>query len=427
MTTSEPKRQALPNEAPPGAKARYKHTKLGWIPEDWDLEHLGNVIDIRNGQVDPKDPVYSAMTLVAPNHIESGTGRLIEKVTALKQDAISGKYLVERGQVIYSKIRPYLKKAILADEDCLCSADAYPISGKGTLDNRYLLLTMLSERFTYYAISASGRTGIPKVNREDLSDFMIALPPLPEQQRIAQVLGAWDRAIAKVQQLLAAQQERKRGLMSSFLSGKRRCLGFKGKWKEVKLEELGSFYKGKGITKNDLCQSGLPCVTYGELYTLHHIRINRFRSFIDADIAKTSQLIKAGDVLFAGSGETAEEIGKAAVYLGDGPAYAGGDVIILRPEGIDPLYLSYALSSPAANAQRRKLGQGNSVVHIYPSQLAQLKLLIPPLDEQKRMTTLFRALDDEIEHLNDQVMHLTTQKRGLMQQLLTGVVRVKGL
>ncbi|MEN9353528.1 MAG: hypothetical protein RL318_853, partial [Fibrobacterota bacterium] len=106
---------------------------LGEVPEHWDVVGFRRVVDIAGGQVDPENEQYSSMNLIAPNHIESGTGRLLGMETAAEQSAESGKYLCKAGDVIYSKIRPALRKACIAPEDCLCSADMYPLSGRQNL------------------------------------------------------------------------------------------------------------------------------------------------------------------------------------------------------------------------------------------------------------------------------------------------------
>jgi type I restriction enzyme, S subunit len=141
-------------------------------------------------------------------------------------------------------------------------------------------------------------------------------------------------------------------------------------WKVKTLGQLGTFSKGKGILKEQVISEGFPCIRYGEIYTTHDFIINEFKSFINENIAQESKEIKNGDILFAGSGETVEEIGKAVAYKGDQKAYAGGDVIILSTNReINIVCLAYALETDFAKRQKRVLGQGNSVVHIYSSDL----------------------------------------------------------
>ena len=101
-------------------------------------------------------------------------------------------------------------------------------------------------------------------------------------------------------------------------------------WDVKTLGEVGCFMKGKGIAKKDLTDIGLPCIRYGEIYTVHHWIIKKFFSFIEPEIAKQSFELKKNDILFAGSGETVEEIGKAVAFLSDEKAYAGGDYIKTR-------------------------------------------------------------------------------------------------
>ena len=126
---------------------------LGDIPQHWSLKKFKFLATINSGQVDPRKAEYRDLVLIAPNHIQSGNGRLLKRETANEQGADSGKYLVRRGQVIYSKIRPNLGKAAIAPCDCLCSADMYPIApATGELSTDYLLLLLLSQPFTKFAV-----------------------------------------------------------------------------------------------------------------------------------------------------------------------------------------------------------------------------------------------------------------------------------
>src|SRR5690554_4772869 len=106
-------------------------------------------------------------------------------------------------------------------------------------------------------------------------------------------------------------------------------------WKPCKISKLGKVFKGKGISKAEILDSGLACIRYGEIYSKYGYKVDGTHSFINKDSASKSQEIKYGDILFTGSGETAEEIGKAVAYIGREQAYAGGDIIILRPNEPD--------------------------------------------------------------------------------------------
>lgn len=197
-------------------------------------------------------------------------------------------------------------------------------------------------------------------------------------------------------------------------------------WEVKTMGELGSFSKGKGITKEQLSETGFPCIRYGEIYTTHDFIIKKFKSFINESVALASKEIKKGDILFAGSGETVEEIGKAVAYLGNEKAFAGGDVIILNTKDINVECLSYTLEIDVVKKQKRVLGQGNSVVHIYSKDLSKLKLPIPPLHEQKAIADCLSTWDKAIEKQNALITQKELSKKALMQQLLSGKKRLKG-
>jgi type I restriction enzyme, S subunit len=125
------------------------------------------------------------MVLVAPDHIEASTGRLLATKTAAEQRAISGKYVFDSGDVVYSKIRPYLRKAIVAKFPGLCSADMYPLKPGVDISSPFILAVLLGHHFSTYAESVSVRSGMPKINRAELADYSFALPPLSEQRDAA--------------------------------------------------------------------------------------------------------------------------------------------------------------------------------------------------------------------------------------------------
>lgn len=197
---------------------------LGDVPEHWEIGKFSREVRIAEGQADPEIEPYVSMVLVAPNHIESGTGRLLAKETAADQGAISGKYLCRAGEVIYSKIRPALAKAVLAPEDCLCSADMYPMSSVGRLRSRYLLLTLLSKQFTAWSVLEADRVAMPKVNRETLNDLRLPVPPGNEQEEIAGFLeretANIDAMAAKVETAIERLQEYRTALITAAVTGK---------------------------------------------------------------------------------------------------------------------------------------------------------------------------------------------------------------
>ena len=155
-------------------------------------------------------------------------------------------------------------------------------------------------------------------------------------------------------------------------------------WEVRRLGSVGRFFKGGGGTKEDEREAGVPCVRYGDLYTQHQFFITATRACVTAELADTVYTpIRYGDVLFAGSGETLDEIGKSAVNLIPGPACCGGDVIILRPDiDADARFLGYAMDCATTARQKARIGRGFTVVHIYSSELKYVTVAFPSLPEQ---------------------------------------------
>ncbi len=168
----------------------------------------------------------------------------------------------------------------------------------------------------------------------------------------------------------------------------------------------------------------LPCIRYGELYTVHSDCIREFHSWISPEVAEGATGLRTGDVVFAASGETKEDIGRSAAYVGSEEAYAGGDILVLRQDEALPLFLGYALNAPPVARQKASLGQGDAVVHIGVAALSRITVELPPLPEQRAIATVLADMDDEIEALAQRVEKLRAVKRGMMQQLLTGCIRL---
>lgn len=170
---------------------KLSRTSIPWleaIPSHWRLVPLKWCCRIASGQVDPTADGFRDLPLIAPDHIESWTGRILPFTSAEEQGAISGKYAYTEGTLLYSKIRPELSKVCIAPVDGLCSADMYAISPNEEILTKFLFYQFLSRHFHQFAVLESMRVAMPKVNREALGAFPILVPPRDEQEEIVQYL-----------------------------------------------------------------------------------------------------------------------------------------------------------------------------------------------------------------------------------------------
>lgn len=247
----------------------------------------------------------------------------------------------------------------------------------------------------------------------------ILLPSdIAEQEAIAEALSDADALIESLDKLIAKKRNIKQGAMQELLRPK------KG-WIPKKLGSFGVFMKGCGIKKDESQSGNNPCIRYGEIYTKHNDYIRAFHSWISEEVAASAKALKTGDILFAGSGETKEEIGKCVAYINYVEAYAGGDIVILRPNNVSSLFLGYYLNTPSINRQKASKGQGDAVVHISSNALADIDLILPSTKaEQESIGTILLDMDTEISLLEAKLTKARQIKQGMMQELLTGRIRL---
>ena len=202
-------------------------------------------------------------------------------------------------------------------------------------------------------------------------------------------------------------------------------------WEARHLGRFGRLFKGGGGTKEDERESGVPCVRYGDLYTQHQFFITATRACVTPELANMVYTpIRYGDVLFAGSGETIDEIGKSAVNLIPGPACCGGDVIILRPSiDADARFLGYAMDCAATARQKACIGRGFTVVHIYSSDLKYVTVAMPSLPEQAAIGRFLDHADRRIRRYirakQQLIALLEEQKQAIIDEAVAGRIDVR--
>jgi len=280
----------------------------------------------------------------------------------------------------------------------------------------------------YYKVikwaSSEGST-ISRLYNGIICDTEILLPPLEEQAAIAEALSDVDSLISSLQKLIEKKKAIKQGTMQELLTGKKRLPGFDEEWRTYKLGELGSFDKGCGISRAESNTGNFPAVRYGELYTKHTDYVKQYYSCISGDVAQTAKRVTFGDILFAASGETKEEIGVCAAIVDRRDIFAGGDIVVFTPTTeINPIFFGTLLNMPFVQKQKSERGQGDAVVHIHADSLSEIIISMPEKNEQEAIATVIKDFNDEIEQLERKLAKYQQIKQGMMQELLTGRIRL---
>lgn len=427
-------------------KANYKMTEIGLIPKDWEVKRLGELFAFKNGyNADAKNygrgtPVASVLEALSDRPLTAMQIRGKVNAQAKDQDSFS----LKRGDLIFTRSSETLEdvgRSNVYVDNARAMFGGFVIRGRPKTDNDSVCINLLLKTRAHRDQVMSHGAGAQHYNigQVGLERVLLALPPLAEQRRIAEALSDVDELIAALDKVIEKKRAVKQGAMQELLGmrngecgmrnvPRRRLAGFSGEWVEKRLGEIGNFSKGAGISRSQANSGNIPAVRYGELYTTHCDYIKAFESFISEEVASSSVMLKSGDILFACSGETKEEIGKCAAFIGDEIAYAGGDLFILSPyQGYDSKFLAFELNMPFCASQKAAAGQGDAVVHIRQHALEDVVALIPPtLAEQEAIAEVLSDMDAEIEALEAKRAKYESIKQGMMQELLTGKTRLKG-
>jgi type I restriction enzyme S subunit len=390
-------------------------SELRDLPDSWRWAELGAVATVASNLVDPS--FYPDLPHIAPNHIESQTGRLLPWTTVAGDGVTSSKHLFQPGQVLYSKIRPYLAKATLAPFKGLCSADMYPLDTE--LNSRFLLYWLLTKDFTQHASLVQGRTVLPKINREQLDRLPAPVAPLAEQDRIVAVIEEqFSRLDAGVAALERVRQNLKRLRAAIFEAAVTEwvgegfpqiCLG------EVLREPLRNGHSSKADPLGSVPILTLTAVTLGD-FGSHNVKMTA------ADPRRVRDLwIQPGDLLIERS-NTRELVGTACLYRGRPNLAVYPDLLIrARVDGrVMSEYAELVLKSPRSRRyfQQKAQGISGTMPKIDQRTIENLSFTLPSLEVQ---AVIVEKAERELTLLDSLQMALklaTKRSSGLRSSIL---------
>lgn len=407
---------------------------IGKIPTSWSVSRIGGQYEHRNQKVSDKD--YQPLSVTKQ-------GVLLQLETVAKSDAHDDRKLVREGDFVINS---------RSDRRGSCGISAY--SGSVSLINTVLkprsrmnptyynwLFHTIQFADEFYKWGHGIVDDLWTTRWQDMKKITIPFPLLDEQQKIADYLdkkcGEIDAIAAKIKEQITTLEEYKKSVISEAVTKglnpnvpmKDSGIEWIGKipanWEIKRTKYLASsISKGNGITKEDVNSDGnIQCIRYGEIYSKYK---NCFLNTISATnlnkISSPKHIFK-GDILFAGTGELVEEIGKNIVYLGDKPCLAGGDIIILRHHQ-NCKFLNYALCSSYVQLQK-SIGKAKlKVVHISSTDIGNIYVALPSPTEQKEIADYLDSKCSQVEETitdkQKQIETLEEYKKTIIYEYVTG-------
>jgi type I restriction enzyme S subunit len=287
--------------------------------------------------------------------------------------------------------------------------------------------TEINEKFLYVFICKTGlykiadTSTIPQINNKHIEPYKISLPVRKEQEKIGDFFQQIDRLISQHQQKHDKLLNIKKALLEKMFPqpGKTepeiRFKGFSGEWRTERLEENADFSKGQGYSKADLVESGSPIILYGRLYTKYETVIFKVDTFV---IDNGKSIISKGiEVIVPASGETADDIAIASAVVVP-RILLGGDLNIIYPdEKINSIFLALSISNGSPRKDLSRRAQGKSVVHVRNSDLKELNISYPDVNEQTKIGNLFQQLDRLISQHQTQIQKLNHLKQAFLSKM----------
>ena len=261
------------------------------------------------------------------------------------------------------------------------------------------LYYFLSTQVNKMRESASGMGSLPQISLKVTEEMQIPLPPLSIQSEIVHILDSFTLLTAELTAELTARQKQYAFYRDYLLDFSNEDVTKKIPdidCSNVEYKRLGdiatAIYRGAGIKRDEVTETGIPCVRYGEIYTTYNVTFNNCVSHTDEDKIQNKKYFEHGDVLFAITGESVEEIAKSCVYLGHDKCLAGGDIVVLK-HNQNPKYMAYVLSTTNAQSQKSKGKVKSKVVHSSVPAISDIIIPIPPLAEQEKIANMIERFD----------------------------------
>lgn len=388
----------------------YKNSPLGIIPNEWEVERLGNIVSITSGE---SPSLYTLTSHGKYPFIKVEDMNNCEKYQIRSREYSNDeKKIIHKESIIFPKRGAAIlnNKVRIAKVDIQMDSNMMAIKPNNKVLPEYLFYSITFEQLFRIADTST----IPQINNKHINPYKILLPPLNEQRKIAEVLSTWDRAIEKQMLLVEKLELRKKGLMQQLLTGKKRLHGFNGEWKK---EKLGKLFDERNETKmpslpllSITADKGVISQTESEKKDTSNEDKSKYKRICPGDIGYNTMRMWQG---------------RCALSKLEGivsPAYT----IVSPHNDVNPFYMEMLFKQPFMVYRFWTHSQGlvNDTLNCKYPAFSQVKVTIPKIEEQNAIAEILSFCDKEIALAKQKLDTLRQQKKGLMQVLLTGKKRI---
>ena len=405
---------------------KYKKTELGLIPEDWNIKTISEISNpVRGGSPRPAgDPKYFNgnfipwLTVAALTNIPLSEIYVSETATCLTEEGSHHSRILEKETLIIANSGATLGVAKLLAIKCCANDGVAALFDFDKETSKLYLAYFINTQIKYLREVVATGNGQPNLNTGLIGNIKVPFPPtLEEQDAIAKALSDIDSLIKGLEKIIAKKHNIKQGAMQKLLQPKE-------SWEVKILGDICEIYKGKGISKSQIAESGkTECILYGELFTTYKEVIYNISSKTNIENGVFSNV---GDILFPGSTTTTGiDLAKASALMKEN-VLLGGDIVIVRKSNYNynPIFLSYFLNE-IKKYEIAQTTKGITIHHLYGKDLAGINLQFPKIEEQNRIATILSEMNSEIIALETKLEKYKKLRLGMSQNLLTGKIRLK--
>ncbi len=422
-------------------KGSFKRTGIGFFPNEWNVESLGLFWDVIDCKHVTAQFVLTGFPLASIGEVQS---RYVDLVNAKQttwgfySQLIGGGRKPKAGDLIMSRnatvgevaqVSEHHPEFAMGQDVCLLrkkhpslSTDYMQALFRSTIVNRQLADLMVGSTFK-------------RANVQQIRNLTVALPEYAEQEAIAEALSDADALIESLAQLLVKKRQIKQGTLQELLTGKRRLPGFDGEWQLKTLADLFNFSGGYSASRDQLSSNGYCYLHYGDIHTSSKTFIDvhaEYQQIPKFDVALkkigVTSLLEDGDVVFVDASEDDEGTSKHVVVSNPDkvPFISGLHTIVAKSKTgeLAHLYRRYCFQMPEVKAQFLFFAVGTKVSGISKRNIGKITIQVPPVNEQTAIATILCDMDADIAALESRLAKARHIKQGMMQQLLTGKIRL---